>query len=448
MAVGMTGAQILIAEDYNATREQIAGALSDAGFRVTEACDGIEALQLLETTPIDLVLSDHQMPRMDGLELYAEVRKRRDVPFILYSASASTEVSFRAGKKGISQFLNYPFEVDSQLMPTIHDTLRRASENRISTKHPSDSDMIGHSAQMEALREEIRRYARITANVLVTGETGTGKELIARALHRESPRAEKELVKVNCPALPSTLVESELFGHENGAFTGAAGRRSGRFEMADRGFIFLDEIGELELPVQAKLLQVLQEGTFERVGGTTTIQADVRVIAATNRDLPAEVAAGRFREDLYYRLAETTIHIDPLRDRPDDIEPLAFSFLQRFSSQHQRPTPDVTPEFVEAIRVHPWTGNVRELRAAMQRVIIWWDGSKPLDALCFLQAITSTNGNLSPSDRAFCQRMLQAYSRCRGNQEAARRELGLSRAEWRHRWEHKFDLQILGRKRR
>ncbi len=435
----------MLAEDYEATQQQLCQDLTAAGYCVTLAGDGIEALEVLRAQPIDLILSDHRMPRMDGLELFSETQRLRPTPFILYSASASLELSFQAGKDGVVGFLNYPFNVQSQLLPTIETTLRRASEARAGRRRHQHSELIGTSPGLNLVRSEIERYASLPLTVLITGETGTGKDLVARAIHAHSERAAKEFVKVNCPALPESLVESELFGHEKGAFTGADRSRRGRFELADGGTIFLDEVGELQLPVQAKLLQVLQEARFEQVGGSETIEVDVRVIAATNLDLQLEVEEGRFREDLFYRIAQVSIHIPALRERRDDIETLAVAFVDEAARSYGMPPPEVSTEFIEAVSVQPWKGNVRELRDVMERVVVWWEGGSELDALSFLQAYATTNSRLNAEDRALSHQMLQAFSRNGRNQEAARREMNMSRAQWRHRWEGKFGFQILGR---
>ena len=438
-------ARILVAEDYPDTLERIARALEEEGFEVSIARDGETALRLVRLDPVDVVVSDFKMDGLDGLSLHERIREQGIVvPFVLYSSSAPSGVPFRAGRDGVLQFLDYPFDIQSQLIPTIRRALQHPTGAR-ATGH--DAQMIGTSAGLEAVRSEIRRYAPTNATVLITGETGTGKELVARNIHASSSRSQAAFVKVNCPALPGSLVESELFGHEKGAFTGALRLKKGRFETAEGGTVFLDEIGEVDLQLQAKLLQVLQDGSFERVGGSQTIRADVRVVAATNQDLRVAVRKGRFREDLYYRLAQVAIHVPPLRDREDDIEPLVRTFLEEYADEHQRPKPEVSDGFMEAVRVQRWHGNVREIRATMQRAILWWDGTAPMDALCFMQAFAATDSSLSADERLECQQMLQAYARSGRNHEAARRSLGMSRAAWRHRWEKKFGLQVVGGRR-
>jgi two-component system response regulator HydG len=401
-----------------------------------------------EAAGFDLVVSNCSIPDKDGLQLFSDLRSHRRLAFILYGRSTSPDVAFRAGREGAQGYLRFPFDVESELIPTIVDALDRVPVAGTDTNSAWPEPIIGRSHELDQIRIEVKKYAPLNISVLVSGETGTGKELVARALHHSGDRSEFCLVKVNCPALPASIVESELFGHEKGAFTGASKRRLGHFENADRGTIFLDEIGELDLLTQAKLLQVLQDGQFQRVGGSGTVHTDVRVIAATNRDLIDEVAAGRFREDLYYRLAQATVHIPPLRDRKEDIRPLAERFVSDFAHLNRRPVPDITAAFHDAMAAQPWIGNVRELKATMQRVMIWWDGKQPLTALCFMRAFTATNGRLNRQDRLLCQRMLEAFSRTGGNQEAARRELQMSRPEWRYRWENKFGLSVLGRRNR
>jgi DNA-binding NtrC family response regulator len=434
----VSSARILVVEDEDATRTRLGARLRDAGFGVVVAADGVEALARFEREPFDLVLSDQRMPRLDGLGLLRAVRRLRHVPFILYSAGADPEVVFRAGRLGALRFLEYPFRFEEQLLPTIAASLRRAPTASGAAR--GAERFVGVSAAAVRVRELVRRLGPSRATVLVLGETGAGKEVVARALHEESGRPHLHAFAVT--ELAETLLEAELFGHERGAFTGAVSSRAGLFEQAHGGTLLVDEIGDAPPALQAKLLRVFETGELRRVGGGAARAVDVRVIAATHRDLEAEVRAGRFRRDLFYRLHQAVVAVPPLRERPDDLEPLARAFLAELAARAGMPAPELGAGFLAALRARPWPGNARELRALLHAVLLWWDGSGPLGPADLVEPLLAFAPGLDAAGRELCQRMVEAFRRARGNQEAARRELGLSRAAWRHRW-RRFGLAPL-----
>jgi DNA-binding NtrC family response regulator len=433
-----TRARILLAEDRGATRERIGAILRDSGFAVIGASDGAEALARFESEGFDLVLSDHDMPRLDGLGLLRAVQRIREVPFILYSAGAEPEVVFRAGRGGALRFLPYPFRIDEQLLPTIAEALA-APAQRSASAHGA-ARFLGASEAARRVRTWIQRVGPTPASVLVLGETGVGKEIVARALHEESGRG--RLVSFAVTELAENLLEAELFGAERGAYTGSLQTRAGLLEQAHGGTLFLDEIGDAPLALQAKLLRVLETGEVRRVGGNGARRVAIRIVSATHRDLATLVREGRFREDLFYRLAQATICVPPLRERRDDIEPLAVSFLSDIAARTGSGVPAISTAFFAALRAHAWPGNVRELRAVLESAVLWWDDSRPLAPEDLLEAFGSLRPSLDAAEQHELERMLDAYRRAGGSQEAARRALGLTRAAWRHRW-RRFGLAAL-----
>jgi two-component system response regulator HydG len=357
--------------------------LRDAGFEVDQAEDGEKALACLQATAPDVLVTDLHMPGLDGIQLLE--RARETIPeliVVLVTAFADVDTAVRAMQLGAEHYLTKPVQFDELLLVVDRALERRrlqqeATELRTRLKERLSFDnIIGSSPAMQAVFDVIEQVARTKASVLITGESGTGKELVAQAIHQNSPRAKAPFVKLHCAALAETLLESELFGHEKGAFTGAAGRREGRFKQADGGTLFLDEIGEISPTIQVKLLRFLQERTFERVGGNETVKVDVRIITATNRDLNAEAAAGRFREDLFYRLNVVNIEMPPLRARPSDLLPLATFFLRRFAKENDRSIDGFADDAVERIGAYRWPGNVRELENVMERAVVLCDGPK------------------------------------------------------------------------
>ncbi len=376
-----TGSLILVAEDDPSTRESLGRAMARAGYRTLTAADGTEALTILQKGSVDVLLTDLKMPGIDGMDLLERVRTEfPETIVILLTAFATVDLAVEAMRKGAYDFLTKPIHLDKLelLLRNALEARRLTEENRELKLRLRETtglnQLLGHSAAMQGLRESIQQVAATDAAVLILGESGTGKELVAHAIHYGGRRADHPLVKVSCAALPEGLLESELFGHERGAFTGARDRRKGRFELAHGGTLFLDEVGDLSLQTQAKLLRVLQEQEFERVGGTETIRVDVRLISATNRDLEGLVAEGSFREDLYYRLKVVPIRVPPLRERAEDIPMLAAHFLRALAQRWGKPVPEVTPEALALLCRYPWPGNVRELQHVVESMLVFSKG--------------------------------------------------------------------------
>ncbi|MCE9670404.1 sigma-54 dependent transcriptional regulator [Myxococcus stipitatus] len=371
-------ARILVADDEEGVRSFIAEALEVEGHAVSTAADGDEAARVLAKQGVDLLVTDLRMPGMDGLTLLRKVREEQpDVEVIVLTAVGSVESAVAAMKAGAFEYLLKPVGSPAELRLTVSRALeRRALLNFKAEARQSTSEVVlsWGAPAMAPVVEALRKVAHTQATVLLVGESGTGKEVAARALHQWSDRADGPFVAVNCAALTETLLESELFGHEKGAFTGAVAQRRGRIELAQGGTFFLDEVGELKAELQAKLLRVLQERRFERVGGTRTLEADVRWVAATNRDLRAMMARGEFREDLYHRLAVFPIRLPALRERREDLRPLAELLLRRIGEELGRPGLRLSPEASERLEGFPWPGNVRELRNALERAAILADG--------------------------------------------------------------------------
>ncbi|CAN5580670.1 sigma-54 dependent transcriptional regulator [soil metagenome] len=377
-------AQILLADDDAELRSVLRELLSDEGYEIREVQRGDEVVAAFNgSSPApDLVLMDIRMPNgLDGIEVLRALRGQlpRPMPFIVMTAYSSASVAIEATQLGAFDYVIKPFELD-HLLATIERFFawKRSSGEAVALTGvdglgDGSEVMIGSSPEMQSIYKAIGRVAGSEATVLITGETGTGKELVATLLHRRSTYARGPLIKVNCAALPETLLESELFGHEKGAFTSAIAQRKGRFELANKGSIFLDEIGEMTLATQKKLLRVLQEREFERVGGSTTIKIDTRVIAATNKHLMEEIAEGRFREDLYYRLNIIAIHLPPLRERKEDIPMLVEHFLHRFKLPRAEPA-RLTQPALDKLLSHEWPGNIRELQNVIERAVILASG--------------------------------------------------------------------------
>ncbi|MCC7390816.1 sigma-54-dependent Fis family transcriptional regulator [Candidatus Sumerlaeota bacterium] len=372
--------QIMIVDDEKNTREGLKWALESTGAEVFLAENGEQALVKLGNLPVDLVISDLKMPKMDGMELLTHVHEEfPDADFVMLTGHGTVETAVDAMKKGAFDYLIKPVNIDELqlLVDRVFDQKSLKQENErlrreVDDKYGFDS-IVGHSAPMENIFEKIRQVAPTKASVLIQGETGTGKELIAKAIHFNSNRRRKPFVAVNCGALTQTLLESELFGHEKGAFTGAIKQKAGRFEVANGGTIFLDEIGETTPELQVRLLRVLQEQEFERVGGTKPVKVDVRIIAATNRDLKKEVEAGRFREDLYYRLNVIRIDIPALRERADDIPLIANHYLKQFNREHGKNL-EFNPKTTAMLQNFHWPGNVRQLRTVVESAVILTSG--------------------------------------------------------------------------
>ncbi len=379
----MAKERVLIVDDETNARGALCTLLREEGYEVSEAADGEQALGVLEELAPALVLSDVRMPKVDGLALLERARAQgSDALFVMMTAFGTIESAVRAMKAGAENYLVKPLDADAVLVFVQkalekRRLLREADSLRARVRERFKLEgMVGESSELRSVYEVVRQAAPTRATMLVLGESGTGKELIAQALHETSPRAQKPFIKVSCAALSDTLLESELFGHEKGSFTGAAARREGRFELADGGTLFLDEIGEISHATQVKLLRALQQREFERVGGTQTIKVDVRVVAATNRDLAAEVKAGRFREDLYYRLNVVAVTLPPLRRRKSDIPALVSHFVERAAAEYGKTIRGVAPGFLNALLAHDWPGNVRELQNAVERAVVLCKGEE------------------------------------------------------------------------
>ncbi len=366
--------RVLVVDDHSQARESMADILRQVGHQVECLASAIEALKLLEHESYDVIITDLQMPGMTGLEFIHQLERRpHGAQVLMVTAHASVASAVDAMRHGAFDYIEKPFDVDQleQLVARAmqHGRLLDRSQ-KLTHAAAAEPVMIGCSAAMQALRARIAQVAGTFETVLIIGESGTGKELVARAVHAASARAAAPLVSLNCPVLSAHLMESELFGHERGAFTGADSPRTGRFELAEGGTILLDEVTEIDLPLQAKLLRVLQERTFERVGSSTTRHCDVRVLATTNRSLREEVAAGRFREDLYYRLAVVPLAVPPLRQRADDIPELVEHFLHRAAARLNRPACRLEPSALELLLRYQWPGNVRELENIITRASV------------------------------------------------------------------------------
>ncbi len=372
------GFQILVVDDEKVQREMLAGFLKKQGYETVAVEGGAGALEQFSSGSFDLVITDFKMPGMDGLELLRELKRRNpEAAVVILTAHGNEKTAVTAMKEGAYDYLTKPIQELDELLMIIRRAENEgnlARENRLLKEQLKEKFRIDFiitaSGKMEESLNLVGRVAASQATVLILGESGTGKELFARAIHYTSPRAEKPLVKVNCAALPENLLESELFGHEKGAFTGAVARRIGRFEQADGGSIFLDEIGDLSPALQAKLLRVLQEKEIERVGSNQTIKIDVRVIAATNRNLEEAIRKDAFREDLYYRLNVVTMSLPPLRERKEDIAILIDHFLKKFSRENKKQVSSLTKEAKDLLLRYDYPGNVRELENIMERAVV------------------------------------------------------------------------------
>ena len=366
--------RILVIDDEKAIRETLSEVLTDEGYAVTAVESGEEGLRRLLDEAYDLVFLDVWLRDRDGLSLLEAADGRlRDVPVVMISGHANVETAVRAVRLGAYDFLEKPLSLERVVLTAQKAIERRdllAEVKSFRGRRESETVMLGESPPMRQLKEEIARVAPTDARVLITGENGTGKELVARQIHRLSQRAELPLVEVNCAAIPEDLIESELFGHVKGSFTGAAEDRRGKFEEADGATLFLDEVGDMSAKTQAKVLRALQEGRFTRVGGSRPIASDARVLAATNKNLLEEIRRGSFREDLYFRLAVVPITVPPLRDRPEDIPLLAAHFLREASARFGRKPKSLSSAAIEALQAYRWPGNVRELKNLIERLMI------------------------------------------------------------------------------
>ncbi|MCE2708107.1 MAG: sigma-54-dependent transcriptional regulator [Bacteroidota bacterium] len=375
--------RILLIDDERSIRISLREILEYENYEVLEAQDGIEGLQKIKEEEFDLVLCDVKMPKMDGIEVLEQAKNLEKCPqFIMISAHGSIETAVEATKKGAFDFIPKPPDLN-RLLLTVRNALEKkqlVNETKVLRgKLSKKFDMVGNSPALSRVKDTIEKVAPTDARVLITGQNGTGKELVAHWIHQKSRRIEAPYVAVNCAAIPSELIESELFGHEKGAFTSAHKQRVGKFEQAQGGTIFLDEIGDMSLSAQSKVLRALQENVINRVGSDKDIKVDVRVLAATNKDLKKEIESGRFREDLYHRLSVILIQVPPLKERKEDIPLLIEKFLGDISQENGNAPKKIHPEAVKKLQEFPWTGNIRELRNVVERLVILGDPTISLE---------------------------------------------------------------------
>ncbi|MGE0324650.1 MAG: sigma-54-dependent transcriptional regulator [Polyangiaceae bacterium] len=427
-------ARILVVDDEEGLREFLVEALELSGHEVTPAETAEQALGQAANSHFHVVISDLRLPGKSGIDLLRQLRQDApDTQVVMLTAHASVESAVDAMRLGAFDYLEKPIGSPAELRLVVDRALEKrgllaAKEQALRTQDSVDALSYG-AETMQPVVAAAERVARTDATVLLLGESGTGKEVLARAIHQQSNRRDAPFVAINCAALSSHLLESELFGHEKGAFTGAHARRQGRIELAEGGTFFLDEIGELEPALQAKLLRVLQDRRFERVGGSRTLAADVRWVAATNRDLRQAMAKGSFREDLYHRLAVFPIRLPPLRERREDIVPLADALVKRLSAELGRSAPDLSEPVQRYLREAEWPGNIRELRNVLERALILCDGTTVEKSHLWLEP--TTNGKSEPPDLARPlvdierEAITQALARCGGNRKAASEMLGI-----------------------
>ncbi len=448
---------LLIVDDEKPTREGLRAALEER-FDVYLAEDGKSAMDLLESESFDVMLTDFRMPNEDGMKLIARAKSLSKPPIcILMTAYGSEELAVDAMKHGADDYIAKGRLQIDELEMRIARAVRteKLEKENVSLRKQLDSkfgmeNIVGESSVMREVFDVVQQVAQSRATVLILGESGTGKEMVAKAIHQLSPRAKQPMVSVHCAALSATLLESELFGHERGAFTGAHERRIGRFEQAQGGTLFLDEIGEIDASLQIKLLRFLGERTFERVGSNKTLTADVRVVAATNKDLEAMVKAGTFREDLYFRLKIVELYLPPLRDRMEDVPLLAKSFLREFAKENAKTVPDFTADALEMLLKHRWPGNVRELRSAIESAVVMCRGER-ISARDLPRTVRSEMSPSNESSRLLAkndltvkeaekQLIIRALKETGGNRTLAAKKIGMPRRTF-HRKLHTYHLE-------
>jgi two-component system response regulator HydG len=435
--------RILVVDDEESHRIMLRAVLQEEGYEVSEVSDGTEAVKAVEQEPFDLILLDIRMRTMDGIEALGEIRKISPlVPVLIMTAYASVKTAVEALKAGAFEYLTKPLDIDELkiLIEKALEIYHLRAENIALKERLGDrfnfSKIIGRSPKMKEVFDTLSLVAPTDATVLILGESGTGKELVANSIHHNSPRASQPFIKVSCAALPETLLEGELFGHEKGAFTGAIARREGRFQLAHRGTIFLDEVGEMSVTTQTKLLRVLQEKEFEPLGSTRTIKTDVRVIAASNKDLEREVKEGRFREDLFYRLNVVPVSLPPLRERKEDIPALAAHFFAVYREKNRKELKDISGKAMDLLIRYDWPGNIRELENCLERAVILARGEiiAPADLPPTIQALSKDREiqglnlpsgiSLQEVERALILKTLEDTG---GNRSRAAEILGINR---------------------
>ncbi len=408
---------ILVVDDDARLRQSFERLLSKEGYKVLLAPTGEAALEIVRAQRVDLVMMDVRLPGIDGLEAFLKIKELDSrLPVIVMTAFGTTETAIKATKLGAFDYVLKPFEIP-EMLAIIEQALEagrfmreKVALDPSSEKWQEGEALVGKSRPMQEVYKAIGRVAPTDATVLIRGESGTGKELVARAIYHHSARADKPFLVINCVAIPETLLESELFGYERGAFTGATARKLGKIEQAHKGTIFLDEIGDMPFTIQSKILRLLQEKSIERLGGREPIPVDVRIIAATNRDLEAALAEGRFREDLYYRLNVVTLWLPPLRERLEDVPLLAEYFLKRFSMEMGIQTPGIAEEALEALKRHTWPGNVRELANVLQKALIFSRGA-PISAQDIGSAISGGEIQERAQDHSSVEEALRSWIR-------------------------------------
>jgi len=430
--------KILVVDDEPLIRDLLRDILREEGYEVSVAKEGLSALKKVKREETDLVITDVKMPGLDGIKLLKEIKKvSPSTPVIVITAYGTIENAVEAMKKGAYDYITKPITPD-QIKLVLQKISRHKNllrENRylraeVNQKYNFE-ELVGESPGMREVYSMIDKVAKTKATVLIQGESGTGKELVARAIHFRSPRRERPFIKLNCAALPEDLLESELFGHEKGAFTGAVSRREGRFELADKGTLLLDEISETSSSFQTKLLRVLQEGEFERVGGTRTLKVDVRIIATTNRDLKKLVEEGKFRDDLYYRLNVLPIYLPPLRERREDIPLLTLHFLKKYSRRNGLKLKSISKECLQMLKEYYWPGNVRELENVIERMVVMNEKEALLPQDFAFLNLSSQNLNLSFSENLTLEEMekkliIETLRRTGGNRTKTAKILNIS----------------------
>ncbi|MHB0912623.1 MAG: sigma-54-dependent transcriptional regulator [Armatimonadota bacterium] len=437
----MNDKKVLIVDDERALRTMLAELFQELGYNVTQAEDGPSGLLEAASGKHDLVMLDHSLPGMNGLEVLCELKEQRpEIPVIMMTGYASMRSAIEAMKLGAYDYISKPFDLNEvQIIAERAIERRRLIDenkylkNQLRLNHGFDH-IVGDNKQIQQAYVLAAQVADSNASVLVLGETGTGKEYLARSIHYKSRRASGPFVKVSCVSLPETLLESELFGHEKGAFTNAIARRIGRFEQADGGTLFLDEVGDMSPSTQLKLLRVLQEREFERVGGNETLKVDVRIVAATNRDLKKAIADKEFREDLYYRMNVITINLPAIRERQEDIPRLAHHFMGRYCKEMGKSIEEITPEALSALQSHSWPGNIRELQNCMERAVIFCHGRRITPQHLSLSgeviprhAGIPKTGTVRPLHAVEKDHIEFVLSQCEGNQTRAASLLGIDR---------------------
>jgi DNA-binding NtrC family response regulator len=449
-------ADILLVEDQENPRKAISILLKNKGYIVEEAQDGRKAIDMLRRRFFDLVITDVKMEPIDGMKVLKETRRLwPDTEVIVITAYGTIESAVKATKLGAFNYIQKPFN-NEEFLSVVYNALENKT-TREKTEHFLQENIIINSKQMKRIFDQVSQVARTDSTILIIGESGTGKELIAKAIHANSLRSNKSLITVNCSSLPENLLESELFGHVRGAFTGAIKDKKGLFQEANKGTIFLDEIGEIPLQTQVKLLRVLQEGEIRRVGDNISIHVDVRIIAATNRNLEEEIEKGNFREDLYYRLNVIPIQIPPLRLRQDEITPLVDHFLEKYSKKLNKDVPSISPQAMSLLKNYHWPGNVRELENIIERVVTLTNknltNKNILDTKDFLSNFPNSHKNLmrrrkKDQDLTLAEaeriHILECLDRCSGNQKLSAKMLGISTTTlWRKLKGYKMNLEAM-----